>query len=358
MSAFDIDIAIAEFLVDPTRASLCLPHMTTGQRKQTKKLAEKHADLKCESYGFGSERQLHIFKMSRKVGAETVAIQEESDQAGPLLTQDTDCGAVMNAVSVKNTFIDGWIACEEFDEALEPIIFRSLPVGLPKSLLYLGSNESGRTQTMPPSDEGLQEIKTRSAVTRDVCSTAASSAASSASEESPALQHREMLALPEDFRIRNTFIHFDSSPIDERIVQTMPHDMFSQCLQAEECKEAAPTTWDPALAKGAEAALQFLPGTEVVVEGLVKCPAFNGLCGIVQLFDKESARYSVLLALSANQSGYQLAQVKGDNLRLSTVPPPPEQCAPEIIGASCDTSPPSWRASLPISPTAERVCAR
>jgi hypothetical protein len=62
MVAFDVDVAVANFLADPTRNSLELAHMTTGQRKSTKKLVAEYPGLRCESYGFGAERQLHLFK--------------------------------------------------------------------------------------------------------------------------------------------------------------------------------------------------------------------------------------------------------------------------------------------------------
>jgi len=61
-SELNIDELIAEFLADEVRSSLELPHMTTGQRKQTKKVLDRHPEITCESYGFGPERQLHLFK--------------------------------------------------------------------------------------------------------------------------------------------------------------------------------------------------------------------------------------------------------------------------------------------------------
>jgi len=58
----------------------------------------------------------------------------------------------------------------------------------------------------------------------------------------------------------------------------------------------------------------FLPsGTEVMIEGLVKAPAFNGLHGIVDSFDYDSGRYNVRLQACAKEN--QLAKIKIENLR-------------------------------------------
>merc|ERR1712224_834637 len=64
-------------------------------------------------------------------------------------------------------------------------------------------------------------------------------------------------------------------------------------------------------------------GAEVMIEGLVKLPAFNGQCGVVQSFDTETGRYTVVLASK------QLAKIKRANFRL-LVPPPPPCYAPKI----------------------------
>merc|ERR1719476_388825 len=37
--------------------------------------------------------------------------------------------------------------------------------------------------------------------------------------------------LLESFQVRNTFIHIDDMSPDGRSVQSMPHDMFRQCLE-------------------------------------------------------------------------------------------------------------------------------
>merc|ERR1712139_454653 len=61
------------------------------------------------------------------------------------------------------------------------------------------------------------------------------------------------------------------------------------------------------------AALTLSPGALVVVEGLVKVPAFNGRSAVIQGFDEETGRYNILIASS---SGCQQAKVREENLRV------------------------------------------
>jgi hypothetical protein len=214
MAAFDITSVIGDFRDDAKSTSLVLPHMTTGQRKQAKKVLEQFPDLRCESFGFGQERQLHVFK-----------------QDGTLTAQ--------------------------------------------------------RTLTQ------------------------------------------------QDIQVRNTFVHIADTPVDERVVQSMPHGMFSQCVAAERsCKEAAcdssvvasdaagpvsepeaePTAAGQDVTEQPPWQRQFGPGALVIVEGLTKLPAFNGLSAVVQGWDESSCRYSIVLVNGS--SGCQQAKVKEENLRL------------------------------------------
>merc|ERR1712110_1340419 len=62
-------------------------------------------------------------------------------------------------------------------------------------------------------------------------------------------------------------------------------------------------------------------GTEVLISGLMKCPAFNGLSGTVQSLDVESGRYDILLNIPAG--GNKWAKVKRENLQLVSPAPPP-----------------------------------
>lgn len=55
--------AISEFVEDASRKALELPlGLSADQRKRAKALVEQHSGFKCESYGFGAERRIHIFR--------------------------------------------------------------------------------------------------------------------------------------------------------------------------------------------------------------------------------------------------------------------------------------------------------
>lgn len=236
MADFDVATALAQFLADEERTSLELPHMTTGQRKSTKKLLESHPELRCESYGFGAERQLHIFKRRAEDA------QEHS---------------------------------------------KEIDVGSTSSPASEGTKNPGndRKSTLPMAHEAIQ--------------------------------------------VRNTFIHFEATS-DERAVQSMPHGMFKRSMLAEAADVPSgydtPSTLDtPRAAIEPEAGLIPLGdvhtsqssglsvGALVIVEGLVKVPAFNGRSAVVQGWDEATGRYDILLASS---DGSQHAKIKEENLRM------------------------------------------
>lgn len=138
--------------------------------------------------------------------------------------------------------------------------------------------------------------------------------------------------------VRGTFVHVDGVGIvDEFTVKSMPWLLQqSSWQQAPLQSYAVPTSqvsceagdrivgqWcgtqmlstsqvscDVATAVSTQACLP--PGTEVVIGGLVKAPAFNGLHGIVDSFDHEAGRYTVRLQTSTQEN--QLAKLKIENL--------------------------------------------
>jgi hypothetical protein len=337
--AFDMEAALASFLADPTRELLELPRLTTGQRKQAKKTADQHPELLCESFGFGAERRLHIFKKGGGMVAEAIPTGVKSAvlTAAALESKsfvDEWIAPQLGAMSVKNTFIDGWIPASEEGEAVEEerVVSRSMPVGLSKSVL-----------------ETCLELRGEQADER--ASTSPSGASSSMGGSAPHILS-ELPVQQQEVRLRNTFIHFEASNEDDgRTIQSMPHGMFRQRLLEESAPsdvsdlpvphEAAPIAppSGPAPAAAAFPTLATAPaaptspaalpdgqvffpdvGTEVVIEGLMKLPAFNGLSGVVQSWDEETGRYNVLLCSAVN--GRQWAKLKADNLR-PAVPPPP-----------------------------------
>eukprot|EP00425_Heterocapsa_triquetra_P003348 CAMPEP_0195060000 /NCGR_PEP_ID=MMETSP0448-20130528/7361_1 /TAXON_ID=66468 /ORGANISM="Heterocapsa triquestra, Strain CCMP 448" /LENGTH=354 /DNA_ID=CAMNT_0040090347 /DNA_START=198 /DNA_END=1258 /DNA_ORIENTATION=+ len=300
----DVPALIQAFLADESITELELPgSLTAEQRSQAKKLSQQHPELKCESYGFGAERRVHLFKK---------ASQER--------------------VTVKNTFIDDW----EGDANKEGAMFRSVPAGMPENLLE---------RTLQRCLNGKADIKELATHPESVGSGSPRSPRTTKSADqfgnSPASSGQDLGAMPDGFKVRNTFIHIESVPVVERIVQSMPHGMFSKCLQEELSSQGtaqAPPAAAPVAAPAAAAAPPpapvaaapegfsdpeaLVPGTEVVIQGLIKLPDFNGLAGVVQSLDPESGRYDVLLDGPAGTCGWRWVKVKGENCR-PRMPPPP-----------------------------------
>jgi hypothetical protein len=290
MSSFDVAEAIAVFIADPSCDTLELPHMTTGQRTQAKKIMEKYPELRCESYGFGADRQLHVFKRG------TV----KESQADPPAAYEAPEG-LMNAVSIKNTFIDGWAGCEP-----EPMVFRSLQAPLSKDILGYVANAEESCQRADGSD----------------CSTSASDKEfqeSSLCPESSMVQKREVktptLQDMAVVHVRNTFIHLEAASTDERVVQSMPHGMFGQYLSAERSQKETNANESDAKPMPPPGSA-FSPGALVVVEGLEKSPAFNGLSAVVQNWDEACGRYTVIFGSIGVNGSCQQAKIKEGNLRL------------------------------------------
>jgi hypothetical protein len=152
---------------------------------------------------------------------------------------------------------------------------------------------------------------------------AESSTSRSSSKTNPDLEAFPGLDMQLDqiAQVRNTFIHLETMPIDERIVQSMPHGMFGQSLlasQAVELEEAPIKHSDMQSARCISAGvskkgMEFYAGTLVVIQDLQKAPAFNGLIAVVQGWDEVSERYGIAIASSAS---CQQAKVKAENLRL------------------------------------------
>jgi len=413
----DLEATIAEFVRDEMRTSLELPRsLTAEQRKVARRLADQHPELKCESYGFGTERQLHLFKKDVGRANASAGIGVIGQERPP------NGGGAQTAVRVKNTFIDDWVGGEgEGDNAAEPFLCRSMPAapllkgatGLERSLQQC--LQEGRMDLAPVNESGARVASTEEPASAGVASPTSSTTAgapeisptavgSSAASSAPA----ELPSLPEGIKVstRNTFIHLDCNvPVAERIVQSMPDGMFRQHLQAEcaahqiEAGDAAvaasalPSAAAPdetaayaALGQGASLAASSVPpapsyepvvnapsteqwlnapagisstappsrvapvptmpppsepatgqlialGTEVIIEGLVKLPDFNGLSGVVQSLDADSGRYDVMLNDPAGARGWRKVKVKADNLKLK-LPPPPRN-APALILEEC-----------------------
>eukprot|EP00929_Paragymnodinium_shiwhaense_P100028 TRINITY_DN6202_c0_g1_i1.p1 TRINITY_DN6202_c0_g1~~TRINITY_DN6202_c0_g1_i1.p1 ORF type:complete len:499 (-),score=139.30 TRINITY_DN6202_c0_g1_i1:192-1688(-) len=402
LQGFDVEKAVADFVADASQTSLQLPHMTTGQRKHAKRVVEKYTELTCESFGFGQERQLHLFKKAAAPDAPKQQLPHLLERV-PELSAKAGC-----AVSVKNTFIDDWQPMEQEKEA--PVM-RSMPPQLHKNSLQNALKEEGGVMYV---SSVKQDQKPTAGVSSPAPSTAAPSCSPSASPNSPAVSELEArpnlvspfslaaaipgptatlpppaaaaaaaIAPPPGLSVRNTFIHVDAQEAsDERVVQSMPHDMFRKCLLEEVLQslnsrkvpsaagpydaaaaafstcmssvqstashsatstppqppmaaplpahagypllgvahtaaavpQQAPQLATPAPTMAVPEAASLMPGSEVVIEGLSKMPAFNGLLGTVESFDTETGRYTIQL-VAPTATGHKTAKLKAENLR-------------------------------------------
>jgi hypothetical protein len=291
MAACDASTMIAEFSADASQTCLEMPHMTTGQRKETKKLLEAYPELRCVSYGFGAERCLHLFKESHPA-----AEAEISRSMSPLGI----------STRIKDAFVD----------LLDDNIFGDKPI----TLQSWQEHSDGTGLDVDPT-VGLASPKKMGVDSFD------GPIQISAQEFSPEL----ILPLTaENLQVRNTFIHMCEAPADERVVQSMPHGMFKQCLLSEAAEAFGGTFFcdTPTSAGGDTPGLSdsdadvvvdhsgqsppLKAGAHVLVEGLVKLPAYNGRSAVVENWDEVTGRYSVLISCP---SGCQQAKVKAGNLR-------------------------------------------
>jgi hypothetical protein len=196
-----------------------------------KKVAEGYPGVKCESFGMGNDRQLHLFKAEKSINEEAAL----------------ECSP--HRVSVKNTFIDDWVNAEGVPANARNV--QSMPHNMFGQCLYAELSEQATAQA-----EDKEE---------------AADAASTHSSETGSRQARWA---------------------DQEV----------------EATESKPTD-------GPSAQYQMFPlGAEVVIDGLVKAPVFNGAAGVVQSWDAETGRYNVLLA------GHRWAKIKGENLRYLAQP--------------------------------------
>jgi len=323
---YDMEAEIADFLADPVRASLELPAtLSAQQRKFARKVVDSHAEVKCESFGLGVDRRLHLFKQTN--------------------------------VGVKNASIKDLIVAPGGQENSEPVISRPMPNQFSAFLDGIGKLD------LAPIAEGSSEEPRAGSVSSSTSATGVSSVSSSPPIGSPVSTSRDWPVLNEDLHTRNTFIHMAPESVNERAVQSMPHDMFRSCLLAEaEARNAsltvpvhddtvtAPSANPPSHAGISVWWKTIEPGTEVIIEGLVKLPGFNGLGGVVQSIDMDSGRYNVLLASPVG--AHQWAKIKRENLRLA--PPPPPRNPPTLDLEDTEVCPtnfpatPTWDEGSPL----------
>jgi hypothetical protein len=257
MSALDdVVTALEELLNDAERTSMELPHMTTGQRKNTKKLLEKYPELQCESYGFGADRKLVVFKKSSQNAAQesqdsNVEIASTDGSASPASPQKLNRVRSLQGspaaslpdtseeLQVRNTFIHFEGLAQKNERAVQ-----SMPHGMFKQCILAEVAQGGH----------------ESASTRSGCDT--------------------------------------------------PDTPTSAC-ERESLMESI--SMDPSKDTKDDRHLQLGLGALVIVEGLTKVPAFNGCSAVIQGWDEEAKRYNILLAAAG---GCQQAKIKQENLRV------------------------------------------
>lgn len=334
--ALNLEAAIVEFCADVQRSSVELPQMTAGQRQFAKKLVEGRPGLKCESYGLGAERRVHIFKTT--IAMEGEEHRTEAQHLDPL----SPASLAAHAFSVKNTFIDDFTG----EERTEPTVCRSTPVQLAGGALsrrhtcpaepcdrFTDNAEATGSESPEGEVESAESEKSGEAgeaakaapsckhhVPEDVSSLGSTTASPCSSALPSGRSESAPISLPEGIRIMNTFICSSyGQSLDTRTVRSMPHGMFKQNLLEERlAREQATRVTTSAAEPGV-----LPPGTEVVIQGLTKLPEFNGLIGTVQCLDEEAGRYDILLPSAVELTGQKWAKVKRENLRVAAQPQPP-----------------------------------
>mmetsp|Transcript_34894 Transcript_34894/g.96303 ORF Transcript_34894/g.96303 Transcript_34894/m.96303 type:complete len:462 (+) Transcript_34894:77-1462(+) len=193
VDCLDAERAISEFLADPSRVSLKLPPMSAKQRKQAKTVADKHPELRCGSYGFGAERQLHLFKATTVFGAASPLCQEPS------------------AMLAKRSPGDDQVSSRCKGEC---------------ALGHLRVD-------MSPLAEMTAAAAREASLDRSTTASASGSEGASPYEESSSSSPRYVHLSPAPLQVKNTFVHFQGASADERAVQSMPHGMFRHNLLTE-----------------------------------------------------------------------------------------------------------------------------
>jgi len=227
--SFNIEMVISDILADPNCASLALPCLLTAeQRKQVKAAVAQHPNLKCESFGMGKDRQMHVFKCKENSTSES-RISDRSP------------------VNVKNTFIDDWIDAD------------------------VARADNRIVQSMPHNMFGM-------CLSEELARAANDSVEASDSDRNDGISSPS----PEAKENQSDLLLSPARWVEEPLVEEQMFDL----------------------------------GTSVVIDGLVKAPSFNGAVGVVQSWDAATGRYNVYLS-TPTTTGHRWAKLKAENLQLS-----------------------------------------
>lgn len=278
----DLEAVVARFAGDDSCTSFALPaSLKPEERLLAKKLVNVHPHLECESYGFGPERQLHIFKKQ--------------------------CRGVR--LRVKNTFIDAWLAGVD-GKAKPSRALHSWPFDFRSEVA---------TQTV---DSLREECVAKDSVANanEFCDNISICSRTPSPQTSPKGYCRQQVSLTE-----------------EVLKALQSHKLSTTEHMSDESQSTSmlpsPATMPPPVSPTNVVPLES--GTEVEIHGLTQRPDFNGLSGIVVSWDAVLRRYEVRLSDSPGANGRsRIVKTKRENL-LSKPPAPP---APAWSAASRSTT--------------------
>jgi len=254
MTDFDATVAIVEFLADGSRSSLVLPHMTTGQRKNTKMLVDKYRELRCESFGFGAERQLHLFRVA--------------------------AGGAPQQTPSKTEY--STLVCQGAKEQCDsPDCSTSASTDM--SVASCSSNASPRSINQDREVEPAQAIPFVNVRNTFI------------HFESMSIDERTVQSMPHGMFGKCMFAEMSKK-----------HNADNKLMVEENI---------PSNVALGDKEMAFSVGALVLVEGLKKSARFNGLTAVVQGWDEASGRYRILIGSTGGSSGSQQAMVKEENLK-------------------------------------------
>merc|ERR1719162_622462 len=209
---FDVRRAVDAFIQDCNIIAFEFPpYLTSDERNFAKEIVGQHPDLRCETYGFGMHRKLHVFKSENK-------------------------RPIKKPVQV-NTLINDCTSKESYDDAIGKIFSRSTHA-------VVNSAEICRRRGSCD-QESSPSVSTRGTADSPRSSMSGHSDYGSLASNFPDLP--AYIHLPENLDglpVRNTFIHF-RSPAEEQIAvsvsNSLPHDMkfkFGELLAVEASERA------------------------------------------------------------------------------------------------------------------------
>jgi len=340
-SSCDVEAAVVQFLADPALACLALPKMEADQQKRATMFVDSCPNITCECHGFGLERRLYLFKVADEANAtQGDNVPQYSSSAGKG-KQDTDildlsslsARSLSTSTASASTSGDASmrtpskVSCssKSTDEApsehSDVVQVRGTyvhidGVGLVEQNFLLSTQrllDNSQEQIIGMHMEGVGR-----AMDRQIYSTPQPTVSQHLLEDAPFA--RLCADTLSDASTRTVLTGRDASAR----VALGPIAAAAAAAAQKQAKHAAAGTAAEAHRRpvatlattyAASPPHCWAPGTEVVIEGLAKFPAFNGSRGVVHCLDSATGRYEIRLSLPV--AGHELAKVKGENIRLA-----------------------------------------